>query len=82
MFLAVDIETRKRELVEGIKKLGGTGTTRPIRKQGFFFDIRTYDPNLSGIGIDLRWGRLQYYPSMYVVPPPMRRRSAGWLMFF
>ena len=32
--LAVDIEARKRELVEGIKKLGGTGATRPIRKKG------------------------------------------------
>ncbi|ETN82604.1 hypothetical protein NECAME_07858 [Necator americanus] len=31
---AVDIEARKRELVEGIKKLGGTGATRPMRKQG------------------------------------------------
>ncbi|PIO66942.1 hypothetical protein TELCIR_11327 [Teladorsagia circumcincta] len=29
----VDVEARKRELVEGIKKLGGTGTTRPMRKQ-------------------------------------------------
>ncbi|KHJ88289.1 hypothetical protein OESDEN_11919 [Oesophagostomum dentatum] len=30
---AIDIEARKRELVEGIKKLGGTGTTRPIRRK-------------------------------------------------
>ncbi|EYC31443.1 hypothetical protein Y032_0004g2157 [Ancylostoma ceylanicum] len=37
---AIDIEARKRELVEGIKKLGGTGTTRPIRKQVPFFESR------------------------------------------
>ncbi|KHJ89473.1 hypothetical protein OESDEN_10701 [Oesophagostomum dentatum] len=30
---AIDIEARKRELVEGIKKLGGSGTTRPIRRK-------------------------------------------------
>ncbi|XGW29647.1 hypothetical protein V3C99_009026 [Haemonchus contortus] len=32
----VDVEARKRELVEGIKKLGGTGTTRPMRKQNAY----------------------------------------------
>ncbi|CAJ0601132.1 unnamed protein product [Cylicocyclus nassatus] len=37
---AVDIEARKRELVEGIKKLGGTGTTRPVRKQAPYAEPR------------------------------------------
>ncbi|KAL6739985.1 hypothetical protein Aduo_013378 [Ancylostoma duodenale] len=38
---AIDIEARKRELVEGIKKLGGTGTTRPIRKQAPYIEPRS-----------------------------------------
>ncbi|KAK6748988.1 hypothetical protein RB195_001538 [Necator americanus] len=37
---AVDIEARKRELVEGIKKLGGTGATRPMRKQVPYLESR------------------------------------------
>ncbi|RCN49997.1 hypothetical protein ANCCAN_03825 [Ancylostoma caninum] len=38
---AIDIEARKRELVEGIKKLGGTGTTRPIKKQVPYVEPRS-----------------------------------------
>ncbi|KJH48902.1 hypothetical protein DICVIV_04977 [Dictyocaulus viviparus] len=34
----VDIEARKRELMEGIKRLGGTGATKPIRKQTPYVD--------------------------------------------
>ncbi|VDL72422.1 unnamed protein product [Nippostrongylus brasiliensis] len=37
-----DVEARKKELVEGIKKLGGTGTTRPIKKQSAHLNIFLY----------------------------------------
>ncbi|WKY04735.1 hypothetical protein Q1695_005612 [Nippostrongylus brasiliensis] len=40
-----DVEARKKELVEGIKKLGGTGTTRPIKKQNPFLPEESQRPS-------------------------------------